>query len=197
MQRSQVVLHKTIRTQTATRVDFFVRAHSISSCITKLHRMHEMQALQTIVIDVHAVCLSVSLRQSVCQSVMQGSTRLHCEGLIRYSLCQITLASCYYYDKKISYCSFCAMCRNAFRPYRMHCMQAIVTDAHDVCKSVSLSVCLSVTRLRCANTADEIEVLFGVKTLGNLRSILLDEGPSLMRGELGKIFIYCTTQTGS
>jgi len=28
------------------------------------------------------------------------------------------------------------------------------------------AVCLSVTRLRCANTAERIEVLFGVETLG-------------------------------
>jgi len=46
--------------------------------------MHEMQ---TIVTDVRGVCLSVSL------SVMAAQlTRLHCAGVIRCSLCRITLA---------------------------------------------------------------------------------------------------------
>jgi len=48
----------------------------------------------------------------------------------------------------------------------MHEMQTIVTDV----RGVSLSVCLSVTRstrLHCAKTAEQIKILFGVKTLGD------------------------------
>jgi len=64
-----------------------------------LRRMHEMQ---TIVTDVRGVCPSVSL------SAYLSVTNAHSEadlsacsvfggGVIRCSLCQMTLASCYYY----------------------------------------------------------------------------------------------------
>jgi len=48
--------------------------------IIRLHRMHEMHTVVT-------RCLSVSLSR--------GSARLHCVGIIRCSLYQITLADCY------------------------------------------------------------------------------------------------------
>jgi len=42
-------------------------------------------------------------------------------------------------------------------------------------QSVSLSVCVSVSRLRCAKTAEQIEVVvFGVETLENLNRVALD-----------------------
>jgi len=48
---------------------------------------------------------------------------------------------------------------------------------------VARSVCLSVTRLRCAKTAKKMEVLFGVETLGDPRHIVLDVVPiTLQRG---------------
>jgi len=40
-----------------------------------------------------------------------------------------------------------------------------------------LCVSLAVRRLRRAKTAERIEVLFGVKTLGGQRNIVLDAGP--------------------
>jgi len=43
--------------------------------------------------------------------------------------------------------------------------------------SVSLSVCLSVTRLRCAKTAEQIEVLVDVKIFVVPMNIVLDVGP--------------------
>jgi len=52
-----------------------------------------------------------------------------------------------------------------FRPNRMHEMRTIVIDdpGRGVCQSVSLSV----MRLRCANTAERIEVLLWVENLGD------------------------------
>jgi len=38
-------------------------------------------------------------------------------------------------------------------------------------------MCLSVTRLRPANMAEQIEVLFGMEALGGARNIVLDGGP--------------------
>jgi len=47
----------------------------------------------------------------------------------------------------------------------MHQMQPIATDVRGVCLSVSLS--RGSTRLRCAKTAEWIEMLFGVNTPGD------------------------------
>jgi len=55
--------------------------------------MHEMQ---TIVTDVRSVCLS------------RGSTRLHRAGVIQCSLCQITLASCFFPLIVTDYLLICA-----------------------------------------------------------------------------------------
>jgi len=55
----------------------------------------------------------------------------------------------------------------------MHEMQTIAAADCGVC----LSVCLSVTRLWCAETAERIEILFGVKTPGSPGNSLLDGGP--------------------
>jgi len=60
--------------------------------IIRLHRMHEMQ---TIVTDVSVVCLSVC-QMSVSLSAAAQLARLHCAVVILCSLCQITLASCFY-----------------------------------------------------------------------------------------------------
>jgi len=49
-----------------------------------LHRMHEVQTIVTDVLGVYP---------SVCR--LRGSTRLHCAGVIRCGLCQITLAFCF------------------------------------------------------------------------------------------------------
>jgi len=46
--------------------------------------------MQTIVTNMRGVCLSVSLSVTVAQLA-----RLHCAEDTRYSLCQITLASCF------------------------------------------------------------------------------------------------------
>jgi len=49
-----------------------------------------------------------------------------------------------------------------------------------VCHSVSLSVCLYVTRLNSAllyKMAEQIKMLFGVNTPGGPRNIVLDGGP--------------------
>jgi len=58
--------------------------------------------------------------------------------------------------------------------------------AVSVCQSVRPSVCLSrgSTRLRCAKTAEQIKILFGVNTLGCPRNTVLDGGsdPPLRRG---------------
>jgi len=40
-----------------------------------------------------------------------------------------------------------------------------------------MSICLSVTRLWCAKTAELIEVLFVMKIIAGLRNIVLDWGP--------------------
>jgi len=39
------------------------------------------------------------------------------------------------------------------------------------------SVCLTLTRLRCAKTVEGMEVLFGMETLENPRNAVLDESP--------------------
>jgi len=51
-----------------------------------------------------------------------------------------------------------------FKPNRTHSGQAFATDG-----MVRRSISLSITRLRCAKTAEQIEVLFEVKTLGHSR----------------------------
>jgi len=38
-------------------------------------------------------------------------------------------------------------------------------------------VCLSTTRLRCAKTAEQIEVLFGIEARGDQENIILDGAP--------------------
>jgi len=58
----------------------------------------------------------------------------------------------------------------------MHEVRTIATDFPGVCKSVNMSGSLYVTRLLCAKTAERIKILFGVKTLGVLRNIVLDGG---------------------
>jgi len=75
------------------QLTFGVFATSFIDDIYVLHssRLHWMHEMQTIVTDVHRVCLSVCLFVSL----SCGSTRLHCAGVIWCSLCQITLASCY------------------------------------------------------------------------------------------------------
>jgi len=59
-----------------------------------------------------------------------------------------------------------------FRLHRMPEMLITVTDDRGVC----LSVCLSrgATQLHCTKTAERIEILFGVNTLGSPRNIVLD-----------------------
>jgi len=44
-------------------------------------------------------------------------------------------------------------------------------------------VCQSVTQARCEKAAERINVLFGVETPGDLRNILLDEGPHSPRAK--------------
>jgi len=53
----------------------------------------------------------------------------------------------------------------------MHEMQPIATDDHAVC----LLVCLSrdSTLLHCVTTAEQINTMFGVNTLGNRENILI------------------------
>jgi len=50
----------------------------------------------------------------------------------------------------------------------MHEMQTLVIDVLVLWPSIAQSVCLAVAWLRCANTAELIEVLFRVETLGDL-----------------------------
>jgi len=67
-------------------------------------------------------------------------------------------------------------------------VQDIATATDVSCLSVPLSHGL--TRLYCAKTAERIEILFGLNTLGGLRSIVLDGSPDPPQrggGELGKI----------
>jgi len=60
-------------------------SHQLAAqCFSFVYRLHQMHEMQTIVTDVRSVCPSVCLSRS----------RLHCAGVIRCSLCQITLASC-------------------------------------------------------------------------------------------------------
>jgi len=56
----------------------------------------------------------------------------------------------------------------------MHKMQTTVTDVPGACPSICLS--RSSTRLHCVKTAERINILFGVNTLGGLRNIVLDRG---------------------
>jgi len=53
----------------------------------------------------------------------------------------------------------------------MHEMQTIATDV-----SVCLSICLS-PRFTVENSDGRVDVMFGVKTLGGTRNIVLDGGP--------------------
>jgi len=57
------------------------------------------------------------------------------------------------------------------RLHQMHEMQTIATDV-SVCQSVCLS--RGVTRLRCAETAERIEVRFGMKIFEGPRNIVLN-----------------------
>jgi len=62
--------------------------------IVRLHRMHEMQ---TIITDDRGVC------QSVCHAAQLSSDACSVHGVIRCSLCQITLASCFlFYQNMLS-----------------------------------------------------------------------------------------------
>jgi len=65
----------------------------------------------------------------------------------------------------------------------MHEMQTIVTDVSGVC----LSVCLSCGSawLHCAKMAEQIKILFGLNTLGDLRNIVLDSGPDPLTARVG------------
>jgi len=45
-----------------------------------------------------------------------------------------------------------------------------------------VSVCQSVTRLRCAKTAERIQVLLRMETLGDPRNIILDGSPDFSHG---------------
>jgi len=65
-------------------------------CFFSGFRLHRMLEMQTIVTDVHRVCLSVC-RQSVCHTAQLRGACSVC-GIIRRSLCQITLASCFSID---------------------------------------------------------------------------------------------------
>jgi len=55
-------------------------------------------------------------------------------------------------------------CVIIIRLHRMHEMQSVLTDVCGVC----LSICQSrgSTRLHCAKTAEWIQILFGVNSLG-------------------------------
>jgi len=51
---------------------------------------------------------------------------------------------------------------------------------------LSVSVCDAVMRLRCANMAERIDVLFGMETPGDARNIVLDGVFQLLwRGKAG------------
>jgi len=54
--------------------------------------------------------------------------------------------------------------------YRMHEMQSILTDVRSVCQSVCLS--RGSSRLHCAKTAEQINMLFGVNTSGGKWNII-------------------------
>jgi len=57
------------------------------------------------------------------------------------------------------------------RLHRMQELQTIVIDVRGVSPSGGS------TRLRCAKTAEQINILLGVNTLGGPRHIVLDGGP--------------------
>jgi len=66
--------------------------------------------------------------------------------------------------------------------------------------SLSLSVCLShgLHWLYCTETAERIQILFGVNSLGGLRNTVLDGNPyPLQRGErqLGENMAHCGPPT--
>jgi len=66
-----------------------------------------------------------------------------------------------------------------FKPHRMHETRTIAIDNPGrllVCKFVSLSI----TRLRCANMSEQIEVLLQVETLKDPRDIVLDGSPDFL-----------------
>jgi len=84
----------------------------------------------------------------------------------------------------------------------MHEMQTIVIDDRGVC----LSVCLSVTRLKSASlrkTSEQIQILFGVNSLGGLRNIVLNGAPDPhseekgSRGKFGPLWTPTYLQNGS
>jgi len=64
------------------------------------------------------------------------------------------------------------------------CIYFCTQEEQECGMSVSMSVCLSVTRLHCAKTAERIEVLFGIETYGDPGHIVLDGGadPPRRRG---------------
>jgi len=69
------------------------------------------------------------------------------------------------------------------------CIMCPGATSDPVARCVSLSVHLSVTRLRCAKTSERIEVLSGVETLVDLKHTVLDGVPtpySMRDGESGK-----------
>jgi len=63
----------------------------------------------------------------------------------------------------------------------MHEAQNIAIDDPGVCEYVGLSI-LSVIRLCSANTAERIEVLLGVETLGDTRNVILDRSANFLFG---------------
>jgi len=58
--------------------------------------------------------------------------------------------------------------------HAMHEMQSIATDVRGVCQSVCLS--RGSSQLRCAKTAEQIKMLFGVNTPGGPWNVVLDGG---------------------
>jgi len=87
-----------------------------------------------------------------------------------------------------------SMQRRIFRLHRMHEIRTIVIDERGVCPPVCLS--RGSTRLRYAETAKRIKILFGVNILGGPRNILLDGGtsPPQLRGGWG-IVSHCGPAT--
>jgi len=74
------------------------RLPKFNNVIIRLHRMHEMQ---TILTNARGVCLFVSLSQMhritpARLHCRRRCTQYHVRGIIRYSLHQMPLASCYY-----------------------------------------------------------------------------------------------------
>jgi len=65
----------------------------------------------------------------------------------------------------------------AFKPHHVH-NTAIATD-----NFVAWCVCMSVMRLRCAKTAEQIDVVFTMENRGGPRHIVLDGGADPIRPE--------------